>query len=188
MANLATTEIVCKNGASVTVRSATETDAASVIELQRQLLTDGEGQIRLLAEHSASVEDQQAMIRRHLDHPDWLCIVAERGAAKSGGELVGCLHMSTGPHARLAHRGVLGMGVTPRWRGRGIGGLLLCTLVSWAVANPTIEKLSLAVIASNARAIALYEKRGFVVEGRRVGEVKLGEGRYADDILMYRRV
>ena len=37
-------------------------------------------------------------------------------------------------------------------------------------------------------AIALYRKNGFVEEGRRIQEVKMADGRYVDDILMYKLV
>jgi RimJ/RimL family protein N-acetyltransferase len=46
----------------------------------------------------------------------------------------------------------------------------------------------LAVFATNARAIGLYRKLGFVEEGRRPREVKFGADQYVDDILMYRFV
>jgi ribosomal protein S18 acetylase RimI-like enzyme len=40
----------------------------------------------------------------------------------------------------------------------------------------------------NDAAIALYRKHGFAEEGRRVREIKLGPGRYTDDLVMYRLV
>jgi RimJ/RimL family protein N-acetyltransferase len=55
---------------------------------------------------------------------------------------------------------------------------------AWSVG---IEKLSLAVFAENQRAIALYKSCGFVEEGRRKGEFRVG-GRAVDDLLMARWV
>jgi len=59
--------------------------------------------------------------------------------------------------------------------------------IEWAEAS-SVEKVCLSVFATNARAIALYQKFGFVEEGRRPNEVKLGPGEYVDDVLMYRFV
>jgi RimJ/RimL family protein N-acetyltransferase len=70
----------------------------------------------------------------------------------------------------------------------GIGTALLQTLIDWAEANPLIEKIGMAVFANNERAIRLYRKLGFVEEGRRPREMKLGPGWYVDDVLMYRFV
>ena len=62
------------------------------------------------------------------------------------------------------------------------------SLIDWGESNPTIDKLALSVFATNTRAIALYRNFGFVEEGRRIKEVKLGQGKCVDDILMYRLV
>lgn len=65
---------------------------------------------------------------------------------------------------------------------------MLGSLVRWAEEDPIVEKLALAVFATNLPAFALYRKNGFVEEGRRIKEVKLADGRYVDDILMYKLV
>jgi RimJ/RimL family protein N-acetyltransferase len=61
-------------------------------------------------------------------------------------------------------------------------------MIDWAEANPLLEKISLAANADNENAIRLYRKFGFVEEGRRPKELKLGPNCYADDILMFRFV
>jgi len=98
------------------------------------------------------------------------------------------LSFENGPHRRIAHRGTCGFSVAKQWRGKGIGTTLLQTLIEWAGANPLIEKVGLAVFANNEQAIRLYRKLGFVEEGRRPREMKLGPGQYVDDIMMYRFV
>ena len=74
------------------------------------------------------------------------------------------------------------------WRGRGVGAALLEALLEWAAASPIIERVCLEVFATNDRAIRLYEKLGFVEEGRRQRDIKLGPGRYVDTVAMYRFV
>ena len=46
----------------------------------------------------------------------------------------------------------------------------------------------LAVFSTNAKAIALYGRLGFVEEGRRAKEIKFGPGEYVDEVLMGRFV
>ena len=80
-----------------------------------------------------------------------------------------------------AHRGTLGMGLLPEWRGRGVGRRLLDATL--ARARPAFRRIELDVFADNARAIALYEKAGFVREGI-VRDASLIDGVFRDAILM----
>jgi RimJ/RimL family protein N-acetyltransferase len=100
--------------------------------------------------------------------------------------VVGGLSFENGGHRRIAHRGSLGVSVRQAWRGQGIGAALIAALIAWAEASPLIEKIGLSVFADNAGAIRLYQWLGFVEEGRRSGEMKLGPGQYADEVLMCR--
>lgn len=63
----------------------------------------------------------------------------------------------------LAHRGSLGMGILPAWRGQGLGGRLLeaCIIKAW---GRGISRIELEARADNANAISLYERLGFVHE------------------------
>jgi RimJ/RimL family protein N-acetyltransferase len=78
------------------------------------------------------------------------------------------------------------MSVERAWRGKGVGEGLLNVLMAWAKGNPLIEKVGLSVLSSNTRAIGLYKKLGFIEEGRRPREIKMGPREYVDEILMFR--
>ncbi len=73
-------------------------------------------------------------------------------------------------------------GLLPEWRGRGLGRRLIERALEAARAFP-LARVELAVRADNARAIALYRKVGFEVEGRRQ-RAMLVDGVYYDDIIM----
>jgi ribosomal protein S18 acetylase RimI-like enzyme len=70
------------------------------------------------------------------------------------------------------HVGILGMGVLPGYRGRGLGRQLAAETIR-AARTAGIERIELDVLASNTAAIALYEKLGFITEGIRRRRRKL---------------
>lgn len=80
------------------------------------------------------------------------------------------------------------MSVLKEFRNKGVGRALIEVILTWAQTHPTIEKVGLAVLATNERAIYLYKSLGFVEEGRRIKEIKIGSNNYVDDILMYKFV
>jgi ribosomal protein S18 acetylase RimI-like enzyme len=81
-----------------------------------------------------------------------------------------------------SHCGVLGMGVVEAYRGRGIGLKLIRAALGKAKANG-LRRVELEVFHSNATAIALYQKVGFEIEGRKRRAAIL-EGAYLDTIQM----
>ena len=81
-----------------------------------------------------------------------------------------------------AHVGVLGMGLLPEFRGQGYGKALITAVLADAH-RVGISRVELTVHADNNRAIALYEKVGFVREGVRRDAACI-DGRFIDSILM----
>lgn len=80
------------------------------------------------------------------------------------------------------HVGVLGMGLLPDYRGKGIGARLIAAALDASRALG-LERVELAVFDNNTRARRLYEKFGFVVEGVQPRRAKI-EGRYLGEVLM----
>ena len=80
------------------------------------------------------------------------------------GKVVGWCDIRRQTLPAFAHRGSLGMGVVAEWRGRGIGFRLLDAALD-AAFRQGFARVELEVRADNARAIALYDKIGFVREG-----------------------
>ena len=81
-----------------------------------------------------------------------------------------------------AHRGTLGMGIVPAWRGRGLGLRLVKAILEQA-RQAGFVRIEFDVHADNARAIALYEKVGFLREGV-VRDAVFVDGEYRDSIAM----
>ena len=74
------------------------------------------------------------------------------------------------------------MGVLAEASGRGLGTGLLSEAKHWAAAHG-VHRLELTVMAHNQRAIGLYQRTGFSVEGRR-SECLLIDGQFIDELYM----
>lgn len=90
--------------------------------------------------------------------------------AEAGQTIIGILDFEGHRHPQERHGGRLGMAVRREHRGRGVGTALVETLISWA-SQHGVTRLELEVFANNPRAIRLYERLGFRLEGCRVGAV-----------------
>lgn len=67
--------------------------------------------------------------------------------------------------ARRRHVGGIGMAVHDDWQGRGIGSALMQAAIDLADRWLNLSRLELTVYTDNDRAIALYQKFGFEIEG-----------------------
>lgn len=106
--------------------------------------------------------------------------------AELGGELVGSAGLNqAGPALRRRHVMQLGMAVAPEAQGRGIGKALMAALLDYADNWGQVLRIELGVYADNARAIGLYQRFGFEVEGRQRAYA-LRAGRYVDSLMMAR--
>jgi RimJ/RimL family protein N-acetyltransferase len=96
--------------------------------------------------------------------------------------VVGWCDLTASSWPTLKHIGVLGMGLLPDYRGRGLGETLLRRIVEagWRYGFTRIE---LAVYVHNERARRLYERVGFAVEGVKRRSARI-DGRYYDSTMM----
>ena len=86
---------------------------------------------------------------------------------------------------RLAHVGHLGMSVHDDYQDQGIGTALMEAALDLADNWLNLKRVELDVYVDNARAIHLYEKFGFVVEGTRKA-LAFCDGEYVDAYAMAR--
>jgi len=80
------------------------------------------------------------------------------------------------------HRGSLAMGIIPAYRGKGLGRRLLLAALNQARTAGFI-RVELSVHADNTRAVALYERIGFISEGVQRRSVLI-DGCFIDTINM----
>jgi RimJ/RimL family protein N-acetyltransferase len=103
------------------------------------------------------------------------------------GEIVGALSFEGGRRPRTRHTGELGISVTESFTGSGIGRAFLEMLIEWAERSGVIRKLNLRTRVDNLGAIRLYERLGWVVEGRVTRDQGI-DGTYTDTLFMGRPV
>lgn len=175
--------VTTRTGEHLTIRTAQPEDAAALLAYIRPVAEGTAFFVLEPDEFPATEEKERQWVQEHLDSPGKILLLAE-----VTGTIIANVSFENGGSRRVAHRGSLGIAVVKEWRGRGVGAALLEALLEWAAASPIIERVCLEVFATNDRAIRLYEKLGFVEEGRRQRDIKLGPGRYVDTVAMYRFV
>ena len=83
--------------------------------------------------------------------------------AKDAQRVVAWAQIERGKGLSVEHRGDLGMGVLPQYRGRGLGKRLLTDCIA-AANSRGIDRIELEVRSDNRRALSLYCSLGFAVE------------------------
>ena len=102
--------------------------------------------------------------------------------ALEGNTVVGWIDILPKRSEPFRHCGVLGMGVSKKYRGIGIGKRLMDAALAH-VEKISLERVELEVYSSNLPAISLYERYGFNREGVKVKACKL-DGVYDDVVEM----
>lgn len=97
-------------------------------------------------------------------------------------KVVGWCDVFAEENPRQSHRGGLGMGILPEFRGQGIGSKLLQKVIEHAKTFG-LEKIELNVYTSNVSAIGLYKKFGFEQEGL-IKKYRKLDGQYFDCLAM----
>ena len=161
----------------IRIRIARPYDAAALLDLKRQLDEETAFMMYEPGERDSSVQDLGRELAGVARSPNSVILLAELGD-----QLVGYLELTGGSFRRSRATAYLVIGVRAAAAGRGIGTGLLLHAKDWAAAHG-LHRLELTVMARNTRAIRLYERMGFSVEGRR-SECLLIDGRFIDELTM----
>jgi len=161
----------------IEIRDATPEDAASLIDLRRTVFGESDFMLYAPDEYSESAEALAKRIDGISRSGDSRLVLAF-----ADGALAGYLGVAGSEVPRRRHAAYVVVGVLRAHWGRGIGASMLTEVLRWA---PTagISRLELGVMTENERAIALYERLGFRVEGTRK-RAYLVRGRFVDEHVM----
>ncbi len=163
----------------ITIRPVRVEDAEAVLDLFRAL--DEETKFMMLepGERKTTFEEERNILQRILNAGNSMLFVAEDSGA---GKLAGLLGAQGGSFRRNHDTVHIFIGVRQAYAGQGVGRRLFEALEAWAV-SWNAHRLELTVMVHNQRAIALYNKMGFVIEGRLCGTLKV-DGEYVDEYMM----
>ncbi|MBF0787687.1 MULTISPECIES: GNAT family N-acetyltransferase [unclassified Streptococcus] len=100
--------------------------------------------------------------------------------AVCGDEVIGAVTVRASNQYRISHVGNIFIAVRKDYWGHGIGQLLLQEVVEWARSNGIIKRLELTVQIRNSRAVSLYQKLGFAIEGTQKWGARTDEGEWLD--------
>lgn len=159
------------------IRTIRPEDAEKYLALLHQL--DRETRFLLLepGERQTTAEETRTWIESIQRRDHSTVFVAERG-----GELVGFLQANGRELRRVRHSLYLVVAIRQGYVGQGIGTRLFIAVEAWA-RERRIHRLHLSVMAHNERAIALYKKMGFLIEGLHRHALVV-DGEYVDEYAM----
>jgi RimJ/RimL family protein N-acetyltransferase len=167
---------VTGDGRRWTLRPARPTDAGALSRLFAEVRAEGRW---LVTPPSAlSLPSETYFIGEMIRGGDGLVLVAE-----ADGDVVGNILVSVDRNMVSAHIGTLSICVADAWRDVGIGSALVAVALDWA-RQRGLQKVALAVFPDNDRAIAVYERAGFMREGLRRRQYRVAGGEFRDELLM----
>jgi putative acetyltransferase len=162
---------------AVLIRGSTLADAPAILSLHLAAASRGGGLAREPDEMNlAGVE---AALARPLANGVAL-------SAWMDGGIAGEIHASRlGPRQFDRNLTDLTVAVHPDAQGRGVGAALFEALFEAAAKlTPRIERIELMCREGNSHAVRLYQRLGFVIEGRFTRRVRLPDGTIEDDLAM----
>jgi RimJ/RimL family protein N-acetyltransferase len=164
---------------SATIRTATLDDAEALQTYAAGLFA--EDLPGIFRRDTPTLDDEREFIRARIE-PERSTLIL----AVENGEVVGVIDLIGRAMAEEAHCGEFGISVAREQRGKGVGTALIEAILLWAPEHG-IDRVEVQAWSSNPRALALYERLGFVREGARVGAMRR-DGETADVILLARRL
>lgn len=168
------------NGINYTVRSALEKDAKDLSDLRLQIDGETENMDREKGEAFIDIPGFKEIIKKDTESPRNLFLVAV-----VNDQIVGFSRCEGVYLKRFSHKIEFGVCVLKEFWGHGIGKNLLQKSISWADTNG-IKKITLNVLEINEKAIKLYKKLGFEIEGILKNDKRLADGQYYNTIIMGR--
>jgi RimJ/RimL family protein N-acetyltransferase len=157
------------------IRQITQEDDSNFISLQKKVERESAFMLYEADERRVSIDEQRKRILSMQDNSTIFVAVNED-------VLVGYLVAIGGQALRNRHSVYIVIGVLNDFVGQGIGTKLFEALEKWAI-EQNIYRLELTVMTHNQRALALYEKMGFIVEGTRHNSLFV-DGQFVDEYYM----
>jgi len=104
------------------------------------------------------------------------------------GWVVGHLELRGGRFSAEMHRAILGMGIERHYVRKGHGQQLMEAAIGWAKRTGKVAWIDLGVFEHNLPARTLYQRMGFVENGKRKDAFRIDAGVQVTDISMSLRI
>jgi RimJ/RimL family protein N-acetyltransferase len=161
----------------VTIRHITAADTEGFLLLAQTIDQETTFMLRASGERPMTVAAQREQLLGLLCRPNHTILVVE-----DAGKLVGYLSAAGGAYCRNRHTVRIAIGLLQTHTGQGIGQQLLAALEMWA-RGQALHRVELTVMTHNTRAIRLYTRMGFLIEGTK-HHALLVNGTYVDEYTM----
>jgi RimJ/RimL family protein N-acetyltransferase len=165
---------------SYNIRSAIEKDAKNLSDVRVEIDGETENLDREKGESYIDEENFKQLIKEDTESVHNLFLVCE-----VNGRIVGFSRCEGNDLKRMSHKVEFGVCVLKDFWGYGIGTNLLKETIKWADTSG-IKKITLNVLESNEKAIMLYKRYGFEVEGVLKKDKVLSDGNYYNTVVMGR--
>lgn len=164
--------------AQIIYRRAQESDAEKIVNFYN--FVGGETSYLSFEkdEYPMNVKEQEEELRSLENKKTSIMLLA-----MDGDEITGIATINSSAKIKARHDGELGIVVAKKYQGQGIGTELIRQLIEWAKGNGVTTRISLDTRADNVKAVELYMKFGFIVEGCRKNSTLLN-GKYYDLYVM----
>ena len=172
-------QIVLKNGKTAILRNGEESDGSAVFENFNQTHAETDFLLSYPDENSFDSETEGQYLKKKAESANEVEIIA-----LVDGQVVGTAGIdAVGTKDKLRHRAEFGISVGKEYWGLGIGRALTEACIQCA-REAGFTQLELDVVAQNERAMALYQKAGFVEYGRNPRGFHSRTGGYQEVVLM----
>lgn len=161
----------------VTLRELIPEDAAALLSLQHRLDQETSFMLLVPGERQTGIQQVEEMIAGFRNANTSILIGAE-----ADGRLAGYLSARGGSVSRNKHSAYIVIGVLEQYQGMGIGSGLFKEMDRWAKLSG-IVRLELTVMVHNERAVALYKRQGFEIEGMKKKSLRV-DGEWVDEYYM----
>lgn len=172
-----------KTGAKIELRSAKTSDAVILVDYLKKTTAETPYLIREPEEVTIGEEQERAFLQDKIDAERELMLLA----FADGKHIGNCSLMQIAPYRRYAHRCDVAIAIYREYWGRGIGKILLETVLDVAK-TLGYEQAELEVMSKNRPAVALYESLGFKKYGTFPTNMKYADGSYDDAFWMMKQL
>ncbi len=152
-------------------------DAEQFIDLNKKLVSETDFLLLNSNESSLTVETQKKLIKDFNINNNRVVFVIEIDK-----NLIGFIAGTKGIYKKNKHVLTIAIGILQEHNGLGYGKSLLKYIEEWAIEN-NVKRLELTVRNDNERAINLYKKFGFDIEGIKLKSLKIND-KYFDEFYM----